>query len=1002
MNKQVIVLLSFIVVLTALFWSDSRYPALDSKAVMGGSTQLEDPLSFEATIQLQADDGVVRRILLITWNWVNTNLQGMTFGLLLGAAFLSLIKLIRHKIQFKNSLLNTLVGIFTGAPLGVCVNCAAPIAKGMHEAGAKLETSLATLISSPTLNIIVITMMFTLFPIYVALTKIAATFVLLLIFIPLIVRFFPTQKMHQEDLNASCPLPMGEPTHQTWPQAIKTSSQTYLLSLWYIFRTAVPLMLLAGLLGAIVITFLPLESLIDWPVSFVGVLIVALLGVFLPVPIAFDIIVSATLLAAGLPMVYVMLLLFTLGSFSIYSFFIVWRTVSIRVASSLYAAVAISGICAGLIADVYHETDLDDMLDVLINEAQAGELTPQRPAVELIQQALQTSSTSTSNAPFTRMEGRDIGLDLPNLFSISEFLPPYYMGRGLAGGDFNNDGWQDIVVASKQGVVFYQNQKGKRFNRYEALNSNSGVFDTFVVSLVDINNDGWLDVYFTTLHEGNYYLLNHQGEFDFEKMKKTPTTDNVLTYALAFADIDKDGDLDVVIGNWNFSLNKKLPPEITKNEIHKTIDGEFVKSFLDEPNGETLSVLLSDYDSDGNLDLIVANDFDTPDFFYLGDGKGAFHPIYKQRHLIATSTDTTMSIDTADIDNDLTLEIYLSQIAPGLPNNINRVKARSRQSYCDDFSEGMDKQVCENNVVARNIIKYGPMHRAKHIKKCKTISNVNERQACMAITVTKTAGRRKRPDLCGRIPASQTSVMRICRDRFKTGSPLTQEELARSIPIKINQNVLLKRNAKQEFIDQAETLGIDQSAWSWNAKFADLDNDQWQDLYIVNGIWIREESVPSNVFFHNDQGRFFTEKTTEFGLEHYIIDTAYIYIDYDNDGDLDIVKNSINGPLWLFKNNESHNQAAEFSVNDTEGNYYGIGSKLIIHYGPEAKLHQIREIKTSGGYISFDPLIAHFGLGEYKKIKKIEIIWSTGERNEWVGEYASNQHFTLKRGISLK
>ncbi|MBL4764724.1 MAG: hypothetical protein JKX67_05525, partial [Colwellia sp.] len=88
-----------IVVLAAVFWGDSRYPALDAKAIMDGSSQLEDPLSFKATIQLQADDGFVRRVLLTVYNWVNTNLQGMTF------------------------------------------------------VGAKLETSLVTLISSPTLNI---------------------------------------------------------------------------------------------------------------------------------------------------------------------------------------------------------------------------------------------------------------------------------------------------------------------------------------------------------------------------------------------------------------------------------------------------------------------------------------------------------------------------------------------------------------------------------------------------------------------------------------------------------------------------------------------------------------------------------------------------------------------------------------------------------------------------------------------------------------------------------
>ena len=79
---------------------------------------------------------------------------------------------------------NSFMGMFVGTPLGVCVNCVAPIAKGMYEGGSKMETALAVMFSSPTLNIVVLTMLFSIFPFYMALMKLLATFILILIIVP--------------------------------------------------------------------------------------------------------------------------------------------------------------------------------------------------------------------------------------------------------------------------------------------------------------------------------------------------------------------------------------------------------------------------------------------------------------------------------------------------------------------------------------------------------------------------------------------------------------------------------------------------------------------------------------------------------------------------------------------------------------------------------------------------------------------------------------------------
>ena len=82
-----------------------------------------------------------------TVNWIDTNKQGMTFGLLLAACVMTLLSLIKRR-SFENVFANSALGALIGAPLGVCVNCVVPIARGMHSAGTRLETTLATMLAA--------------------------------------------------------------------------------------------------------------------------------------------------------------------------------------------------------------------------------------------------------------------------------------------------------------------------------------------------------------------------------------------------------------------------------------------------------------------------------------------------------------------------------------------------------------------------------------------------------------------------------------------------------------------------------------------------------------------------------------------------------------------------------------------------------------------------------------------------------------------------------------
>ena len=189
------------------------------------------------------------------------------------------------------------------------------------------------------------------------------------------------------------------------------------------------------------------------------------------------------------------------------------------------------------------------------------------------------------------------------------------------------------------------------------------------------------------------------------------------------------------------------------------------------------------------------------------------------------------------------------------------------------------------------------------------------------------------------------------------------------------------------------------TGWSWNARFADVDNDEWQDIYVVAGSWFRAtpSGTTANFFFHNEAGEKFSDQTDAFGLQNMMIVSAYTVIDFDRDGDLDFITNSINGPLWLLRNNARSGNSIVFQLRDEVGNRYGIGTKFTIYYGDEGERHQIRELKASGGYLSFDEPLAHFGLGEHDRIERLEIAWSTGGVTVVPGPLEAGHLYSLKR-----
>jgi uncharacterized membrane protein YraQ (UPF0718 family) len=358
-----------VAVLAFYFWTQSRYPQLNDKAVMSGTIQLEDPLSFEAAIQFEPTAPLWQKVGYTTINWIKTNRRGMTFGVLFGAAFLTLLRYLPRR-SFRGSFANSALGLALGAPLGVCVNCAAPIAKGMFNSGARVETALSAMIASPTLNVVVVAMAFSILPFYIAMTKLVLSLFVILIGVPLVVRMLPlAQRSVAADAlpETVCIVP-PERTFEGPLPAIAGFITDFAKDFWYILRMTVPLMLLAGFLGALGANLLPLETLQDIPINIVTLIAIGAVGVFLPVPMSFDVVIAATLLNAGLPISVVMVLVFTLGIFSIYSFMIVASSMSWRAAFLISAFIVIIGAVAGYGADLYNAHMIDQSLDYLRSE----------------------------------------------------------------------------------------------------------------------------------------------------------------------------------------------------------------------------------------------------------------------------------------------------------------------------------------------------------------------------------------------------------------------------------------------------------------------------------------------------------------------------------------------------------------------------------------------------------------------------------------------------------
>lgn len=554
--------------------------------------------------------------------------------------------------------------------------------------------------------------------------------------------------------------------------------------------------------------------------------------------------------------------------------------------------------------------------------------------------------------------------------TFNYFLYPYiYMGGGVSVGDFNNDGLTDIyLVGNMVPNRLYLNRGNFTFEDVTEI-SNTGGGNRWKLgsTICDINNDGLLDIYvcvsgLSTNRENLLFVnqgVNKDGIPVFkEEAKKYCINDPGMSTQSTFFDYDNDGDLDLYVANYPITSFKATPyvyKQMMKNVkwidsghlYRNNGDGTFTDVTKESgllSYGLTLSATVSDFNQDGYKDIYISNDFTCPDYFYFNNGDGTFSD--KAGEVLGQTSFYGMGADIADYNNDGLLDFMQIDMAP---EDNKRAKENMSTMNLEDFEE---------------MVNEGLHHQYRY------------------------------------------STLQLNRGIRENGLPF--------------------------FSNAAWIAGVTSTDWSWAALFADFDLDGWKDLYITNGsrrdinnidyfnkiaesanfnkglskieMLKQVKNMPfkqlTNYIFRNNGDLTFSKHNTEWGIKETSYSNGAAYADLDNDGDLELIVNNIDGEAFIYKNNASEKKSGNYLKVEFEGtpaNKMGIGSVVTIWN--EGKM-QTAELTLSRGYESSMEPILYFGLSGYEFVDSLYVKWNDG-KVQCIKNIKANQKLTLKHSDAI-
>ena len=279
-----------------------------------------------------------------------------------------------------------------------------------------------------------------------------------------------------------------------------------------------------------------------------------------------------------------------------------------------------------------------------------------------------TSSAAPTGAQSRPCTGSFAEHELPHVTGTAFERVTYFTsnGAGLAVGDLDNDGDEDFVLANLLGPnQIFWNEGNWNFRPQLLLEGSLRG-----LALVDVDGDGWLDITATS-RTGNLLYWRNRGSdpgptpFASEQEPARLLGVSGFAYSLQWGDLDRDGDLDLVTASYDASLEKQIGRralDATDQNgvfIYEHANGRFLPTRL-ASRAQGLALQLQDLNGDRRLDILVGNDFDVHDAVFIGQRDGS----WPAADPFATTTFSTMSFDSGDIDNDGRLELFAADMHP--------------------------------------------------------------------------------------------------------------------------------------------------------------------------------------------------------------------------------------------------------------------------------------------------------------------------------------------------
>ncbi len=554
---------------------------------------------------------------------------------------------------------------------------------------------------------------------------------------------------------------------------------------------------------------------------------------------------------------------------------------------------------------------------------------------------------------FQHIDPKESGLTFANILSetdsIHYFNFPYiYTGAGVGIADFNNDGLQDIFLAGNMvSSRLYINEGALVFTDVsDSANIHTHTWATGV-SCVDINQDGWQDIY---LCVGGYAEASDRKNRLFINNQDLTFTESAASYGIdddhhstqaAFLDYDNDGDLDLYVmehANEPYQMLSKLHTyqdgtgpstdrlfeNIGKQGEQPTYrDVSAEAGILIEGYGLGLSIL--DINQDGWSDIYVANDYLGSDILYENNRDGTFTNRLDQ--YFDHCSRNAMGIDVGDLNNDALPDLFILDM---LPQSNERQKTMTSKMNYNHFIQTIERGFAPQFI--RNTLQ---LNRGKN-------------------------------------PAGQ-----------------------------------------YYFSETARFAGLHQTDWSWGPLIADFDNDGLSDVYVTNGIrrdvtnhdfqeYTEQRdiftkgqlSIPdfveklktldavnlSNYIFQNCGNLQFSDQTRSWGVQYPSLSNGAAYGDLDNDGDIDLVVNNIDQPVFLFRNNArtiNNHHFIQFSFSDSLSKEQIAGTQITLFAKDQ---HWSINSRPVHGYMSSSMAPIHVGLGITNHIDSLVVHWPDRKR----------------------